>query len=568
MAETDVSRRDFLKGAGTLGLAAGAAGVVGSAAPVFADEGAETGPTPDLYQNALPGESNFIPVKKAECPGPIGPIAFEEREIPESEIARTDECEVLVIGCGIGGLMGSLKAAEEGAQVIALEKMTEGRAAWESLGAYNAKVQQEAGVEVDPAQLTDEILRSAYWRTRPDPTLTYVYRSGEAADFLSEMLDKGESGIKVVKYDQMPINNGFPLIDSYLTFAIPPEVSITWLFGLWVCQDLVSVASGYENLDMRFETPAVQLVQDESGRVAGCIAKSGNEYIKINASKGILLATGGYDSNPEMMEAWVRPEDYATSSWWNPSWGTTGDGHMMGLKIGAQMDPLPQPVMNFNYGTPHSFIEMGTFFPAAAFAILVNGEGKRFVNEDLQMNCVSNAINAQPGYGTDCWHIFDEGMLSLSLDANPSAAGWVTDYEEKGWLFSADTPQELADLIGIDGAGLADSLQSYSSNFEKGLERDAEFYRYLGATMPFTGGKLYALTTNSVILATVGGLTINGKTQVLNTEDQVIEGLYATGNASGNFFSGTYPRHIPGTSVGRAVTFSYVAIEEMLKGGN
>ena len=85
--------------------------------------------------------------------------------------------------------------------------------------------------------------------------------------------------------------------------------------------------------------PAVQLIREDGGRVIGCIAKNGDGYVRINASKGVLLATGGYDANPELMEAWTRPEDYASSSWWNPGWGTTGDGHLMGIKAGAQMDP-------------------------------------------------------------------------------------------------------------------------------------------------------------------------------------------------------------------------------------
>ena len=59
--------------------------------------------------------------------------------------------------------------------------------------------------------------------------------------------------------------------------------------------------------------------------------------------QGRAFGYGRYDANPEMMQAWVRPEDYEYSSWWNPSWGTTGDGHMMGLSVGAEMDSLPQP---------------------------------------------------------------------------------------------------------------------------------------------------------------------------------------------------------------------------------
>ena len=143
-------------------------------------------------------------------PGPRGPIAFEDRDIAESEISSTEECEVLIIGAGIGGLMGSLKAAEEGAKVITLEKMTEGRSAWESFGAVGAKFQKEQGIDIDPAQLRDEIYRAADWRVDPCSIETYVNRSGEVADFWQDMLDKGGSGWQLYKFDQAPNYNGFP----------------------------------------------------------------------------------------------------------------------------------------------------------------------------------------------------------------------------------------------------------------------------------------------------------------------------------------------------------------------
>ena len=120
------------------------------------------------------------------------------------------------------------------------------------------------------------------------------------------MLDKGGSGWELYKFDQAPNYNGFPVIDSYVNFRMPEGISTTWLFGLYVCKELRKVAETYDNLSVRYETPAVQLVREEGGRVTGCIAKAGDAYVRINASKGVLLATGGYDANPEMMQAWVR----------------------------------------------------------------------------------------------------------------------------------------------------------------------------------------------------------------------------------------------------------------------
>lgn len=585
-----VSRRGFVAGA-ALGAAAAACatGMIGStafgattgkdagtAAGSAADSADDAGTTTGLastgaastadtadYLHIYADGVNAMPARKATCPGPQGPIAFEAREIPESEIAREEDFDLVVVGAGIGGLMATLKAADMGARVLLLEKMTRGRGCFECFGAVGAKCQE--GTDIDKTALLDEILRSAYYRTRPEPAMTYVNRSGEATDFWQEMLDKGANGFKITKVEQTPSTCGFPamtqLIDSELGFydspALPADADArSGLSGIYVCQEMQDVAkTAYENVDMRFSTPAVQLTSAD-GRVTGVIAKDADGYFRVNARLGVVLATGGYDANPRLMEAWTRPEDYATSSWWNPSWGTTGDGHMMGLAVGAQMDSVPQPVMNFRWGTPDSFADARTW-NAVYFGILVNGRGKRFVREDLPFQCVSNAQNAQPAWGRNCWYVFDEAMMD-GMDADA-----VQEFEGKGWLYEGATVEELAANVGVDPEGLAATLEQYAEGFATG--KDA-LGRDLTQTMPFTGGRLYAFVSNSNVLATVGGLTIDGNCQVLDTDDRPIPGLWACGNVSGNFFSGNYPRHIPGTSIGRAITFGYVAAESAVNG--
>ena len=415
MGEYDVSRRSFLKGIGLAGLSAGALGTLGATGIAFADDApaVEAG---DAYRQ-LACDTALVPVKKAACPGPRGPVGFEDRDIAASDIASTEDCDIVVVGAGIAGLMASLKAAEEGAKVICIEKMTKGRGCFECFGAVGAKCQE--GTEIDKVALLDEMYRSAYWRVRPEPIRTYVDRSGEATDFWQAELDKGQNGFVISKVEQAPSTCGMPaltpLIDTELGFydspSLPPDAGVrSGYSGIYVCLEMQEVAKAYDNLDLRFSTPGVQLVRDGSGRVGGVIAKSGDEYVQINAGKGVILATGGYDANPELMEAWTRPEDYASSSWWNPGWGTTGDGHLMGIKAGAQMDPCPQPVMNFRWGNPDSFYDARTW-NAVYFALMVNGDGKRFVREDLPFQSVSNAQNAQPDFGKSCWQVFDDTML-------------------------------------------------------------------------------------------------------------------------------------------------------------
>lgn len=566
MGHSNFSRRDFLKGAGAAGLAAGALGAFGLAQQGYAWDVKQEEPNSLLYQNALGKDARFLPTQKAQCPGPRGPIGFEDRDIPKSEITKTDECEVLVVGAGISGLIAALKAADMGAKVLCIEKMTKGRACFECFGAYNAQCQKDAGVEVDPAQLLDELYRSAYWRVRPEPINTYVYRSGEATDFWQKILNKGTKGFVISKVTQKPNHNGMPLIDSELGFydtpSLPPDAGVrSGYSGMYACIEMAEIAKQYSNLEIRYKSPAVQLVR-EGDKVTGAIVKNEGKYYQVNASKGVILATGGYDANPEMMEAWTRPEDYATSSWWNPGWGTTGDGHMMGLKIGARMDSVPQPVMNFRWGNPESFFD-SRIWRAIGTAINVNAQGKRYVNENLPFQAVSNAQNAQPEFGKGCWQIFDDTMIGDG-DAKAKALEAMDEFEKKGWAFRASNAKDLAAKCKIDPTGLEETIKRW--NEFKANDKDLDFNRWMGSGVAFTGETIFALTTNSCVLATVGGLTIDGKCRVIGNDEKVIKGLYAVGNASGEFFAGNYPRHIPGTSIGRAVTFGYVAAEHAVEG--
>ncbi len=562
------SRRNFMKGALAAAAAMGVGAVATGCAPASNTEkkaaATDAAATSADYQNIYKDGVSLMPSRKAECPGPRGPVAFESREIAASEIKRTEDFDVVVVGAGVGGLIAGLKAADMGANVLILEKMTKGRGCFECFGAVGAKCQE--GTEIDKAALLDEIYRSAYYRTRPEAARTYVDRSGEATDFWQEMLDKGANGFVITKVEQSPSTCGFPaqtpLIDTELGFydspALPEDASVrSGLSGIYVCLEMQDVAkTAYDTVDLRFSTPAVQLVSADDGSVTGVIARDADGYFQANASKGVIIATGGYDANPEMMQAWTRAEDYAYSSWWNPAWGTTGDGHMMGLAIGAQMDPIPHPVMNFRWGTPDSFADFRTW-NAIYFGILVNGRGKRFVREDAPFQVVSNAQNAQPGYGRNCWYIFDETMYEGMEDA-------LDEFKEKGWLYEGSTPEELAEAAGIDPEGLKAELERYKGFFEAG--KDADFARDLEATAPFTGERLFAFTTNSNVLATVGGLCIDENCSVIDVNDNPIKGLFACGNASGSFFAGNYPRHIPGTSIGRAVTFGFVAAESAVNG--
>lgn len=569
MEHADFSRRSFLKGAGLAGLTAGIFGAGELAAPRVAVAAEATDAEGlNTYQKVFGENTNYIPVQKAEWDQLDGFVAYDAKEFSNSEIAHTDECDFLVIGQGLGGTIAALKAADEGANVIALEKMNRGRNTWESIGGYNTKLQQEINNVPDPAEYVEAIMRSSYWRARADVVWGFVNQSGEAINFMSDMLEKAGKDVTLYSTVQQETGYGFDTIQAEHKLKFPDNVKWnTWWRGPVAFDSLETTQKMYDNLDVRYNTAAVQLTKDESGRVTGAIAKNADGYYKVTASKGVLLATGGYESNPNMVESWCRPEDYKGCCVYAPNSGNTGDGHMMGLAAGAQMDPLPHTLMVFRSGLPGRIMDASMVSKCFTSSIWTDFKGRRFANEKLPHNCVANAISEAGISGKPVWFIFDQAIVDGVKDTTGKLAADIEDGKQRGELVQADTIEELATAMGAEADTLATTIETWNSYFDAENPTDLMFRRNLkSAAVKIENGPFYACKHTSKVLVSTSGLIINEHAQVLDSNEEVIEGLYATGNVSGGMFSISYPRHLPATSTGRAATFGYVAAKHAIKG--
>lgn len=543
----EMNRRSFVITAATAASAIAAGSTVAFADDAAGVEGVD-------YVAALGDGMRGMPV--ADKGWPLfddyeGPVAFEARQIGADEIAETLECDVLVIGGGVSGLMAAAKAATDGAQVVCVEKMDSGRNQWESVGGYNSFSQKEQGIEVNPAEYVNAIVTAGDYRVRQENVWSFINNSGAAIDFMQEVLDRSTSGIKI-----RATNEEGDAVKGEHTFDNTGATS--WLLGPFVMDALNEAIATYDNIDMRFKTAGVQLLQDGDGRVTGAIVKNMDDgtYAQINASKGVVLSCGGYEMNPKMIEAWCRPEDFSTTSMSSTGTGSTGDGHMMGLSAGAGMDPLPHCTMSFGGGYP----ENGQFFHAFRNGIYVNARGERFVNEGLMFNFTASAINTN-AYRGGVWTIIDQSFIDAMAEKTDTDVMGTTvkDYTEAGWMVSADTVEELADKIGVNAERLAATVEKWNGYFDEAEPQDAEYLRDLSSCQRFDTAPYYAVMTNSSFLVTVSGLTIDPDSRVLDKKEQPIVGLFATGNTSGGMFADQYPRNLPSTSVGRAVTTGFVA---------
>ena len=240
----------------------------------------------------------------------------------------------------------------------------------------------------------------------------------------------------------------------------------------------------------------------------------------------MILATGGFGSNLEMRIANNPDMDEKILS--TNSVGSTGDGIVMAEALGAQTVDM-QYIQTYPTCDP----ETGTLLYVGDVrlegrAILVNLEGKRFVEELERRDVISMAVKAQTG-GVS-YMFWDEASMQAS-GVNASHKKEYDNLIERGILVKADTVEEAAAHFGIDAKELQATIDRYNQYCADG--KDLEFNKR-GELTAFGDGPYYIMKTTPAIHHTMGGLKINTKAQVLTTENEVIPGLYAAGEVTGD----------------------------------
>ena len=315
-------------------------------------------------------------------------------------------------------------------------------------------------------------------------------------------------------------------------------------------------------VEAMLETPARKLVTNDDGDVIGVVAQHGGHPLRIGARKGVVLACGGFEWNPELVRAHIGYDVKPLSP---PN--NVGDGLTMASEAGAKLANLDS-----YWGTPVMFdpdvtrggelvpqFEWGRGAPAS---IVVNRKGRRFANEALPYNDFPKAFgtfdpeavefpNAGPGF-----MIFDrkvrDSQRILSMFPGEPDPGWVT---------KADTIGELADRIGIDRAALEATVSRYNEHARRG--EDPDFRRHEiglmapGQMAPIDQPPYYAVEIHPGTLGTNGGPQIDRNGQVRRFGGGVIGGLYAAGNTAANAFGWAYPSG--GGTIGNGMVFGYLA---------
>ena len=321
----------------------------------------------------------------------------------------------------------------------------------------------------------------------------------------------------------------------------------------------------------------------DNGRVTGITVQQGDTVRQLHARRGVILASGGFEQNQALRDQYLpKPNRQAWSA--TPPGNNTGAALTAGLGQGAATALLDWAWWAPTIAVPGEDKPRGIFaeraFPGA---IVVNGQGQRFVNEAAPylefVDAMYKDDNRTGGKSVPAWVIFD-AHFRFNYAMGPLMPGQVVPDSRlrKEWLnklyWKAETLEGLARQIGVDAAGLEATARKINDYASSGVDLDFGrggnvFDRYYGDSnvkpnpclAPLRKGPFYAMRMDAGDIGTKGGLLTNADAQVVRADGQPIAGLYAIGNCSASVMGISYPG--AGGTLGPALTFAYVAANHL-----
>ncbi|MBQ9045173.1 MAG: flavocytochrome c [Oscillospiraceae bacterium] len=463
--------------------------------------------------------------------GGFDPAVFQRAVEASAPVEKTDvelTCDVVVVGAGGAGLTASVLATQQGQDVILLEKMSfVGGNSLRAEGGMNAadtKVEAELGITDSTVDnFVEDTLRLGHDLADPELVRTLAENSAEAVDWLysidAPLPEVVATGGTTHKYLHKP-EGGLP-VGEYLV-------------------EKLKVQTEKLGIDVRVNTKATEILM-EDGRAVGVKAEDAEHNYIIHA-KSVVLTTGGFGANFDLMASYDESLRNAVTT--NHS-GATGDGIAMAQAVGADTVDMEQIQLH-----PTVIQQDGTLVSESVRshgAIIVNTEGKRFVNDLAGRDVVSQAELKQPdGY---CFIIFDQHLVD--------EVALTQKFIDRGFTITGDTYEELAKNMGLEGDAVqnfVDTMNTWNESVAKG--EDAEFGRNNGMDADLSTAPFYAIKIAPGIHHTMGGIKINSNAEVIDTNGNVIPGLFAAGETTGGIHGGN---RVGGNAVCDFIVFGRIA---------
>ena len=534
-----------------------------------------------------------------------------EPEIDESKVAKTVDVDVAVVGCGIAGVAACRSVAEDGGLVAAFEKADGPQCRSGEYAVINGKVQAKWGRDTWTREQIDDIIDShmveSTYRCKRSIMSKWAHNIGDAFDWWVEAnpdlyyAETTRSAIPDESADNFIIPIFSPLPEHYdwkqerfpcspTSVEFKPDQHVTVEANMQKAVDTGNVQTFYGCF-------VEKLIMD-NGRCVGLYARDAatGEYIKCNASKGVILSTGDYSQNTKMLKHFCPEviENNIQCLFTNVdvegNFTNQGDGIQLGMWAGAQVQQSHAPMIH-HMGGGADLAGVGVMGNAGFLNLDLNG--KRFMNEDLPGQQLENQIELQKN--RESWQIFDSNWPE-QLPYMPAAHGGACYYEDyasedegpknnttyrnykspyqleaavaDGRAVKADTLEELVAKIYPDDTAAQqtalDSIQRYNELAKAGYDED--FHKPASRMWAVENGPFYAdKFTTALLLVCIGGLESDEDCHTFDADRNVIPGLYVAGNIQGNRFATEYPIGLKGVSHSMAMYYGYVAGKNALK---
>lgn len=461
----------------------------------------------------------------------------------KSEKEPTEQTfDVVVVGSGGAGFSAAIEAKEAGKSVVLIEKMPavggNTLISGAEMNVPNNWVQEKLGIKGDsPEKMAEDTIKGGDELGDPHMIQVMTENALDAATWLKD-------DIKVEFLDDQLFQFGG---HSYKRALIPKGHT-----GQEVITKFRAKADKLE-IPIKLNTTAKELIQ-ENNRITGVKAENKEgQMITFKAKNGVVLTTGGFGSNVEMRKKYNEKMDESYMS--TVTEGSTGDGIIMAEAVGADLTNMENiqtyPICNPKTGVISLLAD--TRFDGA---ILVNQEGKRFVEELERRDVISNAILEQTGgYTYQLWND-DINKISGTMKVHEA------EYEEllkQKMIVKADTLEEAAAFFDIDIQNLKETVKKVNQYAKDG--KDEEF-NHRGELVSLAKGPYYIEKAAPSVHHTMGGLVINDKTEVLNKDGQPIPGLYAAGELTGVIHGSN---RLGGNAITDIIVFGRIAGQEVSK---
>lgn len=431
-----------------------------------------------------------------------------------------DQVETIIIGAGCAGLTAALQVHEIGKRVMILEKMSKiggnSMRASSGMNASETDLQLKNGIIDSSDQFYDETFQAGGKMNDPELLRYFTTHTNSAIEWLKQYgVDLGD----------LTTLGGMSCARTHRPTDTSP-------IGAYLVKKLAAAVKKAK-IEIKTDCKVIKLQRTQAGYQ---ILVNQNEQQLHFECQNVILATGGFGASRKLISRYAP--QYADFKTTNQA-GATGDGLELAHNLGAQLIQLNlvQIHPTVQQDNPHTYLIGETV--RGEGAILVNNNGKRFVNELTTRKKVSNAIIAQP-----------TGHAFLILDQKVFQRVKALEfYQSVGLVKQADTLKALADQIKIDSQILNETITEWNTAVEN--QKDAQFGRQTGMHMLDTA-PFYAIHVAPAVHYTMGGIHINKETHVLDENGNIIPGLFAAGEVAGGLHGNN---RVGGNSIAETIVF-------------